>query len=79
MSAETKEDLGALEINPPPELNQPKIMIPALSGETISTGVILEDPQNGGIGLFFVFPSLSCPVDGEYRLRCAVIDMKELL
>lgn len=54
-------------------------IIPALNGQRISNGVILEDPQNGGIGLFFVFPDLCCSVEGEFRLKCAVVDMNEFL
>jgi len=50
---------------------------PALTGNRVSTGSILKNPHYPGHGFFFVFPDISCPIEGSYRLKCNVVDMSE--
>lgn len=45
-----------------------------LSGQKTSSGVILNDPEDGNPRLFFIFPDLSVRVLGEYYLLCHIYD-----
>ncbi|KAJ1553291.1 hypothetical protein HK405_008376, partial [Cladochytrium tenue] len=66
-AAGTQQDSGAM--------SSPPRLFHTLVGSTAVPALLLEDPDGGGEGVFFVFSDLSVRVKGIYRLKFHVVDV----
>ena len=49
-----------------------------LLGHLVVQGILLHDPIDHQLQIFFIFPELSVRSAGDYRLCCHVIDMETM-
>ena len=49
--------------------------VATLVGKRTSSGIVLNDPEDGQPKLFFVFPDLSVRILGQYHLLCHICDV----
>ncbi|KAJ3314669.1 hypothetical protein HDV04_005675 [Boothiomyces sp. JEL0838] len=47
-------------------------------GSTIVQGVVLKDPEDGKLRIFFIFNDLYIKTPGKYRFRCQLINLNSI-
>ena len=56
-----------------------QLKISPLAGETTSSGVVLNDPEDGKPRIYFTFPDLSSRIIGTFQLKIIVVDLESLV
>ena len=78
----TQQDISAITpygLKLPKALNNHResLEISVLAGERTSSGIVLNDPEDGFPKIFFVFPNLCLRIIGTYQLKCTVVDIEK--